>query len=86
MEGADSLNVKSGSLLENSLNLSAILAYDTEVIASCLASPVLISVESAELSESVSGEEHLVLAVVGEHDLGPVYHRSGNESELVAAE
>ena len=80
------MNVELRGLPEQVLNLSAVLADDADVIASCLASPVLINVERAELAEAVCREENLVLAVVGHDDLGPVNHGSSDEGQGMFAE
>ena len=86
VERTDDLDIQTRRLFEQVLHLRAVLADDADVVTSCLASPVLVDVESAEFAEAVSGEEHLVLCVVGHHDLGPVNHRSGDEAERVGAE
>ncbi len=86
MKRTDDLNVELCGFFEDVLHLSAVLADDSDVIASRLASPVLLNVKSAEFSEAVRGEEHLVLAVIGHDDLGPVNHRRGYKVESVLAQ
>ena len=85
VERADDLDIQTRRLFEQVLHLRAVLADDADVVASRLASPVLVDVESPEFAETVSGEEHLVLRVVGHHDLRPVNHRSRDEAESMGA-
>ena len=78
---ADHRDIEGGCLLQDCLHLRAVLADDAEIVAPCLAVPLSVSrsVERAELTESVRGEQHLVGAVVCHDDLRPVNHRSRNE-------
>ncbi len=86
VQRTDGLDIERRSLLQERLDLHTVLADDTEVVASCLARPVLVSVERTELAERVRGEEHLVGLFVGEHDLRPVHHGSKHECEFVLSE
>ena len=88
VERADDLNVKGGCLLEQSLHHGTVLADDAEVVAACLACPALgvFNVVCAELAEAVSGEEHLVGAVIGNDDLGSVHHGGGYKGESVGTQ
>ena len=83
VEGADGLNVQIGGLLEECLYLGTVLTHDADVVAAGLTGPVLLHVQSAELTEAVGGEQDLVGGVVGHHDLGPVDHGGGHEMEGV---
>ena len=86
VEGADGGNVQPGGLLENGLDLGAVLAHDVEVVAPGLAVPVLLRVQGAELAEGVRAEEDLLRALIAHHDLRPVDHGGGDEVEHVAAQ
>ena len=86
VEGADGFDVKSRGLFQKRLHLSAVFSNDADVVASCLASPLFLHVKGAKLAEGVGGEEHLVGAVVGHNDLGPMHHGSGVEGEAVTTE
>ena len=86
MKRADHIDIKSGCLLEQSLYLRAVFSDDAYIVASCLIYPRLVYVKRAEFTESVCGEEHLVCAVVGNDDLGPMHHRRGHEVECVTSE
>ena len=88
MERADCLYVEICCLLKNCLHLRTVLSDDAEIVASCLACPVVILfagltdlVESSESSESISREQHLVLRVICHDDFRPVHHRSCYEAE-----
>ena len=86
MKRTDCLNIESCRFLKKRLNLSAVLSNYTYIITSCLASPVFLNIKRAELSESVGGEKNLVLAVIGNDNLGPVNHRSRYEIQNMLAE
>ena len=69
-------------LFEHMLHLYAVLSADVEVVAACLAGPVIgVGIVDTELSETVGGEEHFVLRVVANHHLRPVYHRCHEEGK-----
>ena len=86
VEGADGGDVEAGGLLEQRHGLSAVLAHDADVVPAGLVVPGLRAVKGAELAEGVGGEEDLVRAVIGHHDLGPVDHGREDEGEGVAAQ
>ena len=87
MERTDGLDGEVCSLFQKVLNLHAIFAYDVEIVAASLASPVVGFVfDSTELAESVGGKESAVGCVEREHDFGPVNHRGCYESEAASAE
>ena len=86
VERADLFNIKTCGFFQKRLYLCAVFADDADVIASCFVCPRLVSVESAEFSEAVCGEENLILAVVGHDDLGPVNHRSRYKGQCMLAE
>ena len=86
VERADGLDVAAVELGERGLHVLAELAHDAEVVTARLAVPGLVDVERAELAERIGREEHLGGRVVGEHDLGPMDERRGEEGELMRAE
>ena len=86
MERADLLDVERCRFFQESLHLCAVFADDTDVVTSRFVSPRLVSVERAKLAESVGGKEHLILAVVGHDDLGPVNHGSRYKVQCMRAE
>ena len=45
-----------------------------------------MTTQRAEGAEGISREEEAVGLLVGEHHLGPVYHRSHQEGELMATD
>ena len=83
MERADLLDVQGGCRLEQLLDLGTVLAYNAEVVAPCLAGPLLFNIQGTELAEAVGREKHLVGCIVGYHNLRPVNHRCKHESKLV---
>ena len=81
MKRTDFFDVKCARFLQELLNLNAVLSDNAEIVASCLASPVLINVERAELSETVGGEKHLVVRIISNHNLRPMNHGGSYEIE-----
>ena len=86
VERADGGDVQARRLLEEVHGLGAVLAHDADVVPAGLVVPGLGAVEGPELAEGVRGEEDLVGAVVGHHDLGPMDHGREDEGEGVAAQ
>ena len=87
VQGADDRDVEPRELFKKRLHLHAVFSDDVEVVSPRLASPVVrLVAKSAEFAESVRREQHLVLAFVAHHDLRPMHHGRGVESELVLAE
>ena len=86
VQRADTLHVQRSELLQERLHLCAILTADVEVVAACLASPILLVAQGAELSEAVSREDNLILLVVCNHHLGPMHHRRHKELQGVRSE
>ena len=88
MQRADDLDIQGRSLLQHCLYLGAVLAHDTEVIPAGFAGPsfFILRVQCAELAEGVRGEQHLVCAVIGEHDFWPVNHGRGHKCQHMAAQ
>ena len=86
MERAYNLDVKRRRALKQILYLRTVFAHNAYIIAPRFACPILFNVERAELAEAVGREQHLVLAVVCHHDLGPVYHGGENKRKLMGAE
>ena len=84
MKRTNLLDVQGGYLLEEVLHHRTILAYDVEVVAASLASPVVSLVhQRAKLTKAVSAEQHLIGSVVTHDDLWPVHHRSHEELQGV---
>ena len=83
VQGADGGDVQGSGLLQQRLYLRAVLAHDADVVAPCLASPVFLCVQCAELAEAVGGEQHLILHIVSHNDLRPVDHRRGDKGQGV---
>ena len=81
MQGADFFNFQRRGLFKQVLHLRAILAHDADIVAPGLVRPILAHIQRAELAEAVGGEKHLVLAVVSDHDLGPVNHGRKHEGQ-----
>ena len=83
---ADDLNVQSGRRLQKLLDLRAVLADDPDVVAARFAVPLFLHVVGSEFAETVGGEQDLVGAVIGHHDLRPVDHRREHEGQHMPAE
>ena len=92
MQGADHVHGHALQLLEDGLDLAAVLADDVGVVPPGLVQvlPVevgLVGVQGAgqglEGPEGVGGEEDPLGDVVGEHDLGPVDHHGEDEAQGV---
>ena len=60
--------------------------FYTDIITSCLASPVLVSIVCTEFTEAVGREKHLILGIVGYDNLGPMYHWCCYKSKGVASQ
>ena len=86
VERADGPDIQAGGLLQQGLNLGAVLAHDVEVVAAGLAQPGLVGAEGPELAEAVGGEEDLLVRLIADHHLGPVDHGGHDEGEGVAAQ
>ena len=86
MQRADNRNIERGSLLEKRLHLSTVFSDDSDEIAACLIVPGLGNIERAEFTEAVRGEQHLIPAVIGHHDLGPMHHRRKDKGQVMLPE
>ena len=86
VEWADSLDIQSSCFFQQSLYLCAVFANDTDVVASCFASPVFFHIQCAEFAETVCGEENFVHIIVSNDNFRPVNHRSGHEGQGVLTE
>ena len=86
VQRADDLNIEPCRLFQDSLNLLAVFADDADIVAAGFTRPILFDVQRAELAEAVGGEQHLIGAVVGHQDLGPVDHGSAHEVQHMLAE
>ena len=94
VQRADQGDVQRGGLLQDGLDLGAVLADDVGVVAAGLTEVLdeevgfvveQAAVKSAEGAEGVGGEKELVRLVIGHHDLGPVDHRGHDEVQIVPA-
>ena len=83
MKRADNLNIKGSCFLQQALYHDTELTYNTEIISSCLAGPFFFHIKSAELTETVSGEQYLICGIISHHNFRPVYHRSENKCQIV---
>ena len=86
VEGANDGDIQTGGLLQQSLNLSAVLAHDADVVPASLAGPILFDIQCTELAKTVGGEQNLVLSVISDDNLGPVNHGGGDEGQDVLAQ
>ena len=86
MQGGNNRNVKPRRLFKERLNLRAVFAYYTYIIAARLVRPRLGYIIRAELAEAVRREKQLVRAVVGNDNLWPMHHRRGDKGKVVLSE
>ena len=86
VEGADDGNVQPGGLFQHSLHLHTVLAHDADVVPAGFVCPVFFHVQSTELAEAVSGEENLVIGIIGHDDLRPVNHGRTHKGQGVLAQ
>ena len=85
---ADDLYVKVCGLLQDCLDLCAVLAYDANVISSRFVHPLFLgylAFVSAESAESVGGKQHFFFFFVAKRDFRPVHHGRGNKMQNVFA-
>ena len=91
VQGADHLDFDGCGLLQDGLDLGAVLAHDVGVVAAGLVHVVALevhligkdaAVERAEGAEGVGGEEGLGGDLIAHHDLRPVHHGGHDEGEL----
>ena len=93
VQRAYGIDLERSGLLEHILHLHAVFAADVEVVTARLAGPigqsavgvVFLLADGAEFAESVGGEEHMLLAFVAHHHLGPMHHRCCHEMQRVVA-
>ena len=85
MQRTDDADIESGGFFEKILHLCAVFSDNAEIISSCFTSPVFIHIQRAELAETVSREQHFILAVIGNDDFGPVYHRRCDKMQGMCA-
>mgnify|MGYP006922389664 CR=1 FL=1 len=86
MEGADGGDIQAGGLLQQGLDLGAVLAHNIEIVAGGLLLPTLAGGERAEGAEAVGGEEDLLHALIAHHHLRPVDHGGHDKGEGVTAQ
>ena len=87
MQRTDGLNVEGSSFLQDTLYLRTILATDIEIVATCLACPIVSLVgQCTKFAESIGREEHFIQGVVAHDNFRPVYHRSPDKLQLMTAQ
>ena len=93
VERADHGNVEGGKFLEQVLHLDAVFADDIEIVAACLAGPVVVFRHEeagvrhgAETAEGVGREENLLRSLIRNHHFRPVDHGGHEETQAMAAE
>ena len=86
VQRTDRLYLEPGELFEQGLDLRAVLADYTYIIAPRLVVPRLVAVERAELAEPVRRVQRAVGCVELDHDFGPVHHGREDEFKLAVAE
>ena len=86
VEGADDGNIQPRRLFQQRLHLRAVLAHDADVVPAGFVCPVFFHVQSTELAEAVSGEENLVIGIIGHDDLRPVNHGRTHKGQGVLAQ
>ena len=97
MEGADILDLvdNAAGLLQQQLNMRAILTHDVHQVAASLVQPVAVevhligeqlAVQCDEGTEGVGGEQHAIGQVEGDHGLGPVDHGGCHEGDGMTTE
>ena len=94
VQGADHLNFDGGGLLQQGLDLGAVLADDIGEVTAHVIQPFGlevdlvgkdVAVEGAEGAEGVGGEQGLGGDIIGHHGLGPVDHGRHDKGEGVLA-
>ena len=83
VQGTDFLDIQRTCYLQELLYLQTVFSDDADEITACFIIPRFLAVECAEFSEAVCCEQNLVGAVVCNHNLRPVYHRSEYEGQNV---
>ena len=86
MQREYALYFKSRYFFQNALHLHSVFADYAEIIPPRLASPILVGIARAELSESVRRKQRLVGFVIRHYYFGPMNHRSGDEFQRMRSE
>ena len=86
VQRADNLNIQRCCHLEQSLHLRTVLADDADVIAACLTVPIFLYIQCAKLAEAVCREQNLIGSIICDHNFRPMYHRSENKRQRMAAQ
>ena len=86
VQRTNDFDIERRRFFQNRLHLRAVFSDNAEIISSCLARPVFVGVECAELSESVCREQNFVKVVVSHDDFGPMNHGSGDKRQVVFSE
>ena len=89
VQGADLADLQPGGLLEQGLHLRAVLAHNVQEVPAGIVDPVGEAValgHHPEPAEAVGREEHLLLFLIADHDLGPVDHGGKDKVQGVAAQ
>ena len=85
MKRHDVFDVERGCLFQHSLHRRAELPDDIEIVTRGLVGPAWLRIFGhSEGAEAVGAEQSLFRSEVSHHNLGPVDHRSHNESEAAA--
>ena len=86
VEGADGLDIQGCGLLQQGLDLRTVLTNDADVVAAGFACPGFFHIQGTELAKTVSGEQNLVIGIIGHDDFGPVDHGGGDEGQHMLAQ
>ena len=88
VQRANGLDVQSRGLFQQRLHLRAVFPHDVQVVAAGFAGPVGLFVKlchSAKAAKAISGEQHLLAALIADHDLRPVHHGGKHKGQGVGA-
>ena len=86
VQRANRLNIQPCRFLQKVLYLSAVFSYDSDIITTSFACPVLFYIQSAEFTETVCGEQHFVTGIICHHNFRPVNHRRSNKCQGMLSE
>ena len=75
MEWTDCLDIQSCGSFQELLNLCTVFSNDSDIVTACFAVPVFLHVKCSEFTESISGKQNFVSAVICNHNFWPVNHR-----------
>jgi len=83
VQGTDFPDIQRTCYFQELLYLQTVFSDNTDKITACFVIPWFLAVECTEFSKTVCCEQNLVRAVVCNHNLRPVYHRSEYEGQNV---